>query len=121
MLSQGVCDFCHMPCTSYRFHHNKRVCFTCKLPDGPPSLPPLLPVKVQTMKKAIKTRDGEDAFIAHGDRFLWSTFKWYVVDFLDADNDVVVRLEGTGDVATLPEMLVGELVEEFNLSIMMWR
>jgi hypothetical protein len=58
--------------------------------------------------------------VKHGDRFLWNTHKWYVVEFLD-DGFIVVRLEGTADVATLPELLVSELVDEYNYSSYYWR
>lgn len=116
MVSQSVCEQCNMPCTSYRFYCNKRVCFTCKLPDDRPS-----PGRVDPMRRVVKNREGRETVLAYGDRFLWHTFKWYIVDFVEAEKDVVVRLEGTADVVTLPELLVGELVEDFNLSTMYWR
>jgi hypothetical protein len=108
-----------MPCINYRFHHNKRVCFVCKLPQVHPECLP--PAKADPIRMTFKNRDGGNSVIACGDRFLWNTFKWYVLDFVEQDKDVVVRLEGTADVAILPELLVGELVEEFNLSTMLWR
>jgi hypothetical protein len=116
MVVQLVCDQCHKPCSSFRYYHNQKICFNCKLPLNPPQTH-----RMDPMRRTITNREGGESIIAHGDRFLWHTFKWYVVEFLDQDKDVVVRLEGTADVATLPEMLVGELVEEFNLSTMMWR
>jgi hypothetical protein len=76
-------------------------------------------VTYDTLKKNVNMSDGSQVTITCGDRFLWHAFKWYIVEI--AKDEIIVRLEGTSDVATLPEMLVAELVEEFQLSSMRWR
>ncbi len=106
---QVFCDLCHVPCVNYRFHKTMRVCTVCRLPDEQPS--PLL-----RMKKKIEVKDGIEYIIGYSDRFIWNTFKWYIIDFLEKEKQVVVRLEGTADVAVLPYLLVGRLVKEFSLS-----
>jgi len=47
-----------------------------------------------------------------GDRFMWDCHKWYVLEF--QGDEVVARLEGTPDVALLPESLVAELVGQWQ-------
>lgn len=100
-----TCDLCKKPCQSYRFQDNKRVCFECVSPKNNGSF---------LVRKTVKSHTGADVTIARGDRFLWNTFKWYVVEFLEKDYDVVIRLDGTADVAIVPETLVGELIEKFS-------
>jgi len=63
--------------------------------------------------RSIKSRFGLTT-IGVGDRLVWNAHKWFIVDFAE-DNDVVVRLEGTPDVATLPDSLVAELVGEYRI------
>lgn len=102
-----TCDLCEKPTKIYRLWKSRKICFECQIPLVEPKCGAMQQKKVGT------------TIIRHGDRFLWNSFKWFVIDFLD--DDVVVRFEGTGDVATLPETLVAELVDDFNCSSMIWR
>ncbi len=104
----SLCDVCNNATKFYRLFKTWKVCFECQIPTEPKS--------VTMQQKKIGTM-----VVRHGDRFLWNSFKWFVIDFLEEDCEIVVRLEGTGDVATLPETLVAELVEEFMYIGTIWR
>lgn len=112
MVSQVGCDVCNRPTTSFRIYRNWRVCFNCRLPEVTETGAPMT-------KKVVF--NGTETLVRHGDRFLWHSYKWFVVDFLNESDEIVVRMEGTSDVALLPDEVVAELVEEFNYSGMYWR
>jgi hypothetical protein len=60
-----------------------------------------------------------EKMVSRGDRFVWHTFKWYVVDF--TANGTSVRLDGTADVTVLPDHYVAELIDDFHYLSNSWR
>lgn len=114
MMLQIQCDLCKQMCNSYHLIDGKRICFICK------PVTTKKPIHNEQLKKTILTDNGEKVIVKCGDRFLLHTFRWYVTEFLNEKKSVVVRLEGTADIAVLPEELVGKLVDDFNLSSVPW-